>query len=130
MITAVPAFLRKLDISWNELLEKQVARLFNALSKNTGLENLNLAMTSVPIPVTVPKSKKKVIDTTNGLRKFIRNNSRLVHLDLSGMFKSVYHVRKIIKAIKKSKTLLAVHLSHTPVIDSNLKLQTYIRKKL
>ena len=55
MITAVPAFLRKLDISWNELLEKQVVKLFNALSKNQGLENLNLAMTSVPIPVTAPK---------------------------------------------------------------------------
>ena len=48
MIQAKPAFLKKLDISWNELLEKQVVQLFNALSKNSSLEDLNLAMTSVP----------------------------------------------------------------------------------
>ena len=53
MIKTVPSTLKKLDISWNELLEKQVKDLFDALSKNNTLENLNLAMTSVP------KEKKK-----------------------------------------------------------------------
>ena len=46
------------------------------------------------------------------------------------MFKTVLQVRKIIKAIKKSKSLLAVHLSYTPIIQSDKGLQTYIRKKL
>lgn len=50
------------------------------------------------------------------LKQFIKENERLIHLDLSGVFKTADHVKQIIKAIKRSETLLAVHLSHTQVI--------------
>ena len=36
----------------------------------------------------------------------------------------------VIKAIKVNLTLLAVHLSHTPVITKSKQLQAYIREKL
>ena len=36
----------------------------------------------------------------------------------------------VVKAIKKHNTLLALHLSHTPVIGSDKYLQAYIRQKL
>ena len=63
------------------------------------------------------------------LTRWIRTHN-VLHLDFSGMFTSDVHVRKVMKAVKKSKTLLAIHLSNTPVLFQNAKLQAYIRKKL
>lgn len=68
-------------------------------------------------------------DLTN-LKKFIRKNHSLLHLDFSGMFKTAEQVKSIVKAFKKHQTLLAVHLSHTPFIVSDTRLQSYIRTKL
>ena len=64
------------------------------------------------------------------LKKFIKNNLCLLHLDFSGMFKTATQVRSIIKVVKKHQTLLALHLSHTPFINTNKRLQAYIRTKL
>lgn len=47
MISDTASKLRKLDISWNGLYGKQVEQLFDALSKNNSIEDLNLAMTAV-----------------------------------------------------------------------------------
>ena len=91
MISEQPSFLKKLDISWNELFGRQIETLFAALAENKDLEYLNIAMTSL----------SKHTDTKD-LRKFIRRNSNLLHLDLSGMFKTAEQVRGIVKAVKKS----------------------------
>ena len=90
LIRASPSFLKVLDISWNILLQPQVELVFQALSKNGDLEYLNLAMTSVNEKMDLIK-----------LRRFIRKNMNLLHLDLSGMFKTSEQVRGIIKAIAK-----------------------------
>ena len=64
-------------------------------------------------------SKKQRVD---GFKKFIRLNKRLLHLNLTGLFKSPMQVKAIVKSIKASATLLAVHLSHTPVITKSKQL--------
>ena len=46
------------------------------------------------------------------------------------MLQTVEQVRSIIKGIKKAEALLALHLSHTPVISNSQELQAYIRTKL
>ena len=61
---------------------------------------------------------------------FIRRNKRLLHLNLSGIFKLASQVKQIVKSIKTSETLLSVHLSHTPIIPRDKQLQAYIRQKL
>ena len=53
-----------------------------------------------------------------------------MHLNLTGIFKQVNQVKQIVKSIKTSETLLSVHLSHTPIIPRDKKLQAYIREKL
>ena len=63
MITEQPSFLKKLDISWNELFGNQIEKLFAALAENKDLEFLNIAMTSL----------HNDTDTKN-LRRFIRRN--------------------------------------------------------
>ena len=108
-----------LDISWNRFAAGQVKELLRALAQNTQLESVNLAMTAVS-----PKQN------LSGLQCFLRNNKRLLHVDLSGMVHTVEQVRQTIKSVKKSETLLALHLSHTPIISSSRRLQAYIRAKL
>ena len=56
------------------------------------------------------------------LKKFIRKNYSLLHLDFSGMFKTALQVKGIVKAIKKHRTLLAIHLSYMPFINKDKQL--------
>ena len=111
--------LRNLDISWNRFAAGQVKELFRALAQNGQLESVNLAMTAVS-----PKQN------LSALQCFLRKNRRLLHADLSGMVHTVEQVRRIIKSIKKAEALLALHISHTPIISSSRQLQAYIRTKL
>ena len=119
LIKGQPSFLKVLDISWNILKRQQIALVFEALGKNQDLEYLNLAMTSVGEEMDLVE-----------LRRFIRKNPNLLHLNLSGMFKTVEHVSSIVKAIAKNDSLLALHLSNTPVITQDERLQSYMRTKL
>ena len=87
------------------MLGKQVDTLFEALSKNKDLQHVNLAFTSL----------QKDQDLLP-LKRFIRKNQQLLHLDFSGMFKTPMQVKGIVKAIKKHMTLLAIHLSYIPFL--------------
>lgn len=46
------------------------------------------------------------------------------------MFKSEAQVTKIIKKVKKSPSLLSIHLNDTPIIDKKNKIWNYIVYKL
>lgn len=46
------------------------------------------------------------------------------------MLQTSSQVRKIVKKAKKSRSLLVVHISHTPVIKLDQKLRAYIFNKL
>jgi hypothetical protein len=54
----------------------------------------------------------------------------MAHLDLSGMLQTSEQVTKVVKALKKQSTVLAVHLNCTTVIAMDRKLQEYIKIKL
>ena len=54
-----------------------------------------------------------------GLKRFIKFNKRLLHLNFTGLLKTQKQVIGVVKAIKINTTLLAVHLSHTPVITKS-----------
>ena len=56
------------------------------------------------------------------LQQFLKNNNSLLHADLSGMFSTVEQVQGVIKAIKKSSSLLALHLDNTPIIKKSKPL--------
>lgn len=89
-----------------------------ALGDNEHLQYLNLAMTATPSSLDI-----------KGLTRFIKKPN-LLHLDLSGMFINPLHVQKVLKAVKKNRQLLAVHLDSTPALLNNPKLFAYIKKKL
>ena len=82
--------------------------LLESLTHNMVLENLNLAMTAI-------KASQKL----SNLIQFIRQNKRLLHLNVSGMLQTEEQVRQLIKSVSKSETLLALHLSHTQIISAS-----------
>ena len=90
-----------------------------ALRNNHHIQSLNIAFN--------PVSAK---DKLKELGSFIRQNASLQHLDLSGVLQTSVQVRRVVKKLKKSRALIAVHLSHTPCIKMDLALQLYIVKKL
>ena len=46
------------------------------------------------------------------------------------MLRTDQQVKTVIKCIKKADSILAVHLSNTPIISTSRKIQSYIRSKL
>jgi Ran GTPase-activating protein (RanGAP) involved in mRNA processing and transport len=111
--------LKTLDLSWNSFLPSQVQALLKSLEQNETLQYLNLAMTPIPESADI-----------RPLTKHIKHNMSLLHLNLSGMFTNPDHIQKIMIKIKLSRTLLSLHLSHTPALHNNPRLHAYIRKKL
>lgn len=66
---------------------------------------------------------------TTELKCIIKKNP-LRHLDLSGCLKTAAQVRGAVKKMAKHITLLAAHLSQTPVIHKDKRVRAYIRRKL
>ena len=69
-------------------------------------------------------------DPLKAFGNFVRQNSELMHLDLSGVCQTHTQVKRIIKKAKKSLSLIAVHLSFTPVVYLNNNVRAYIMTKL
>ena len=103
-----PSALTSLDLSWNRFSAQQVKDLLESLTHNMVLENLNLAMTAI-----------KATQKLTSLIQFIRQNKRLLHLNVSGMLQTEEQVRHLIKSVSKSETLLALHLSHTQIVSAS-----------
>ena len=76
-----------------------------SLRGNGHIRSLNIAYN--------PVSKT---DDVKELGLFLRQDTSLQHLDLSGVLQTSFQVRRIIKKAKKTRSLLALHLSHTPCI--------------
>jgi hypothetical protein len=92
--------------------------VFEALQNNKELQYLNISMSTITNKVKFGL-----------LCSYIRQGP-LIHLDCSGMLNDHKQVIKLIKAVSRSPTLLALHLSNTPLIVNDCKLQAYIRRKL
>lgn len=115
---AIPC-LREIDLSWNRFTPAQMTTLFASLRYNYYVENLNLAFNPFP-------AEDKLKDFGSWLRK----NETLQHLDISGCLQTAAQVRRVVKKIKKSPSILAVHMLNTPCIAADYDLQLYIEKKL
>ena len=111
--------LETLDISHAKLMPKEMVVLLKCLKENRKLRDLNLSM--------MPLSKEADVKP---LAIFIRQNTNLLHINLSGLFQSAKQVCRIIKAVKKQRSILAMHLSDTNPIIIDYRLQAYIRAKL
>ena len=111
--------LKNIDISWNKISTRLMKELFVALRPSQYIRNLNVAFN--PVSST---------DKLKELGMFIKQNTSLHHLDLSGVLQTAAQVQRVVKKTKRSQSLLALHLSHTMCIKMDIALQLYIQKKL
>ena len=55
------------------------------------------------------------------LLKFLKNNNKLIHLDLGNIGLTKNMLKQFGPALRRAKSLIALHLSGNPGIDSELK---------
>ena len=115
--------LNHLDISANSINAFNLANFVEQINGKNKLKSLNLAFNS---GINIKKTHfKKVLDSDEDIGKFefaisnlIHKSQYLLHLDLSGLgmkFKSYKYIAE--KGIRKSRTLLAIHLSGMYLTD-------------
>jgi hypothetical protein len=107
IVSRAPA-LRELDISSNKLTASELSNLLSSLTPhNQNLTHLNLSWNSAQCP-----NKKEQNKFDEGFSHFIRYSHSLVHLDVSGMNFSEKSMKYFcLRGVRKSKTLLSVHMS-------------------
>ncbi|CAI2382226.1 unnamed protein product [Moneuplotes crassus] len=96
-----PFSLKKLDLSWNEIVMSDLQDLTEAIGSVTNIQFLSLAA----VPFSGPNNLKMVANLSTILRK------SLVHCDLSGCNLSHKCCLILAKAMRYSRTLVAIHLS-------------------
>lgn len=107
--------LAELDISANSLASPSMLKMLRSLENNESLQTLSLAWNDLGQDADITP-----------LKRFIRRNTNLTHIDLSGLLHSKKQVVAIIKAVKNSLSLQSLHLNYTSVI--NPCIRTYIQE--
>ena len=102
-----------LDIAWNKVPKKQLAVMFDALATNRTLESLNLGW--IQMGGVSEESFNKFLD-------FIKENQRLIHLDMTAVNLPEKHMNQLVHSLKKSLSLHCVHLCGNLLQDSQVKL--------
>jgi len=111
--------LSSIDISWNKISTANMKKLMQALRSNYQVKSLSIAFNAFD-------KEDPLLEFGN----FIRQNPNLQHLDVSGALQTAEQVRRVVKKVKKSLSILSVHLSHIHCISQSFEIQRYIRRKL
>jgi len=111
--------LYSINLSGSEMLSISLKQILIILSKNRRLEYVNLAWLPVGSQgeLTISSLKEEIM---NNLYTFIIRNKQLIHLDLSYSRitnMNLMFYQGIIAAMKKSKSLLCVHLTGNGITD-------------
>lgn len=113
------SYLHHLDISSNFLDASCLREFIIKISPNSQLRTLNISYNSAKYG---PRQKKTELSPDSfeyALSKFVHKSMNLVHLDISSMSLSCNQILFIASnGIRKSRTLLAVHMSGMGLINS------------
>jgi len=101
--------LRELDIAWNQVTAMNMWELVQNIEFCRNLSYLNLSFNSFV--------GKHCADIVGSLCSFIRRNKKLMHLDISYCGLKNDNILEISKAVRKSRSLLAIHLSGNLISD-------------
>ena len=100
-----------LDISWNQLLPAQIRPLLEVMSKSRKIEHLNLSWNNL-VDRTADEEDQEYVLLLLG--KMIKYNQKILHLDLSGTGLTKNIVYGLGGCLRKSRSLLCIHLSGNP----------------
>ncbi|CAI2385868.1 unnamed protein product [Moneuplotes crassus] len=95
--------LQKLNLSWSEISSDELLLFLTQIQNVKHLQHLDISA----IPFEGPLNEKLV----ELLTQHITNNPSLIHLNISSCNLEVNQVKTLYDGIKKSKSLLSVHLS-------------------
>ena len=116
--------LEELVLSGNSMIPIQMDMLLQAIRKNKRLVQLNISFNNM-IDGFSGNNMNKVLETEikvkSHLRSFLRNNKKLIHLDLTATNLSENAILHILPAIKKTKSLQGIHLSGNPGVTEKVK---------
>ncbi|CDW82841.1 UNKNOWN [Stylonychia lemnae] len=114
--------LRELDLSWNEVTSHNMWELIQNIEFCRHIQYLNLSFNSF--------AGHKTQDLVQSLTNMIRRNRNLLHLDISYCGLRKDEVLQIMVACKKSRSLLAVHISGNLINDdTKKKIRDYMRPR-
>ena len=114
--------LRELDLSWNEVTSLNMWELIQNIEFCRHISYLNLSFNSF--------AGSRTADIVQSLSNFIRRNRNLQHLDISYCGLRKDEVYDVVKACKKSRSLMAVHLSGNMITDeTKKKIREYMRPR-
>lgn len=127
------SYLTDLDVSWNFLGPEAILKLSAALVQNRKLQYLNISWNN--IRNTDPSKKmndEKVMseadeDLIENLVKFVKHNHKLIHLDLGNTGLTKNMLKQFGPALRRARSLVSLHLSGNPGVDSDLKTGLFTR---
>ena len=118
--------MEDLDLSFNDMLPPKMDVLFSYLRDNKKLVHLNISHNNL-IEGMIGNNLAAVLDTEakvgEYLDHFLRVNRKLVHIDLTATNLSETAMLQILPAIRKSKSIQAVHLSGNPGVTEHFKAE-------
>ncbi|CAI2359327.1 unnamed protein product [Moneuplotes crassus] len=95
--------LKSLNLSWSEISSDDLLLFLSRIEQIKHLQHFDIST----IPFQGP-SLDKLVDL---LKQFIINNPSLIHLNISSCNLSSNEIKILLEGIRKSKSLLSVHLS-------------------
>ena len=100
------------------MIPSQMASLMECVKQNKRLCALNISYNNM----IAHDSGKDIIDIVkDNLFTLLRENKKLIHLDLTATNLSEAAIRHILPAIRKSKSLQGIHLSGNPGVTEDIK---------
>ncbi|CAI2383819.1 unnamed protein product [Moneuplotes crassus] len=94
---------QSLNLSWSEISSKELILFFTLIENVKHLQQLDIS--TIPF---IGYNSGKLVEL---LKKHIINNPSLIHLNISSCNLGIKELKILYEGIKKSKSLLAVHLS-------------------
>ncbi|CDW81533.1 UNKNOWN [Stylonychia lemnae] len=108
-------YLSSLDISWNQFGQKGLKVIFDSLSMNFNITELNISWNEIAEETDL-----------KGLKRFIKTNERFFHLDISNSISTEKQIMTLLKTLKKSKSLQSVHFSQIQSIRQDQSIKAYM----
>jgi len=113
------ANLTELDMSWIPISVHMLPALFQALESNVTLQSLNLGW----LRMGGPGGRDAVIEKSfPKFCKFIKENARLTHLNLTSIGLSEKMMHELICNLKRSQSLHCVHLCGNALSEQSIDL--------
>ena len=119
-------FLIDIDISWNQLMPHFSKSLLTVMAENRRLQFINLAWNNITNSEASEEDQNTVLTLIGTI---IKRNKNILHMDLTSCGLTEFILIGIGNAMRKARSLLAIHLSGNDLGVTD-KSKQYIRDRV